>query len=154
MTLPILAAYLIRVFEGFKDTAYWDQYGKRWTIGFGHTLNVKEGDTCTLEQATAWMAQDFAPLFVLVKDRPMIEAAALVSFGYNCGIGALKQVLDGEISILHEEFMIEPSDVPYGEMSGGVKLPGLVARRHLEAALIEASRQSVQAITSTPTVSS
>jgi lysozyme len=146
MTIATLAAYLIRVFEGFRSQAYWDANGKRWTIGFGHTYNVKQGDICTIEEAIVWMEQDFTLLIYAVKDRPLIEAAALVSFGYNCGIGALKRVLDGEISILHEEFMVEPEDIPYGESSGGVTLAGLQARRHLEAALIEASRQTVQAV--------
>lgn len=138
MTVAELAAKMIQVFEGCKLKAYWDKDGRVWTIGFGHTRGVKEGDTCTLEQATTWLAQDCAPLISLVEGRPLIEAAALVSFGYNCGVGALRQVIGGAIQIKGGQFIKNGS--PFGETSGGNQLPGLVARRALEASLIEASR--------------
>jgi len=133
-----LAAKLEVAFEGCKLRAYWDPNGRVWTIGLGHTAGVKEGDTCTVEQAAAWLAEDNARLIALVSDRPLIEAAALISFGYNCGVGALRRVLSGSITVDHEEFMA--GEDPYGEVSGGVRLAGLVSRRQLEAALIEASR--------------
>lgn len=44
--------------EGFSLTAYLDSVGV-WTIGYGHTP-CREGDTCTQEQADAWLAQDLA----------------------------------------------------------------------------------------------
>jgi len=99
---------------------------------------LKAGDTITQEQAAALLEADAAPLIKLVEDRPLIAAAALVSFGINCGEGALRRVLSGSIAIDHEEFM-SGADA-YGESSGGARLPGLVARRQLEAALIEAER--------------
>lgn len=136
--IALLAAKLIQAIEGCRLVAYWDKTGKKWTIGFGHTANVKEGDVITYEQALAFFEQDAAPLIALVQDRPVFEAAALVSFGYNCGIVPLHRVLAGEIGIEHEEFMI--GEDPFGEKSGGVKLPGLVGRRQLEAAMIEVSR--------------
>jgi lysozyme len=138
MTIAQLAAKLIQTFEGCKLTAYWDPNGKVWTIGFGHTKVVTRGDVITLEKAVELLAEDSAPLITLVQDRPLLEAASLVSFGYNCGIGALKRVLNGEITVDHEEFMAGPN--AYGESAGGTKLPGLVSRRQLEAALIEVSR--------------
>ena len=140
MTIALLAAKLIQSFEGCKLTAYWDKTGKVWTIGFGHTKKVTNGDTITFDQAVALFEQDSAPLITLVQDRPLVEAAALVSFGYNCGIGALQRVLSGSIHIEHEEFMAD--ETPYGETSGGVRLPGLYSRRQLEAALVESSRGS------------
>jgi GH24 family phage-related lysozyme (muramidase) len=140
MTVATLAAALIRSFEGCKLAAYWDATGKKWTIGFGHTLNVKQHDTCTMEQAAEWLAQDCAPLFQDVAGLSLIEAAALVSFGYNCGQLPLHWIEIGEITISDERFWF--GDKPYGETSGGQHLPGLEARRHLEASLIEASRQS------------
>ena len=138
MTIALLAAKLIQSFEGCKLTAYWDKTGKVWTIGFGHTKKVTNGDTITFDQAVALFEQDSALLIALVQDRPLVEAAALVSFGYNCGIGALQRVLGGSIHIEHEEFMA--GEIPYGETSGGVRLPGLYSRRQLEAALVESSR--------------
>lgn len=138
MTIALLAAKLIQVFEGCKLKAYWDPTGKVWTIGFGHTKKVTCGDTITFEQAVELFAQDAAPLIALVQDRLLVEAAALVSFGYNCGIGALQRVLSGDIRVVGEQFVA--NGVPYGEVSGGVHLPGLATRRGLEAALVEASR--------------
>ena len=133
MTISLLAAKLIQSFEGCKLTAYWDKTGRVWTIGFGHTKGVANGDAITFDQAVALLEQDAAPLITLVQDRPLVEAAALVSFGYNCGIGALERVLSGSINIEHEEFVCE-GDIVYGEVSG------VRTRRELEAALIEASR--------------
>jgi lysozyme len=43
--------------EGLRLTAYDDGNGK-WTIGYGHTLEVNQGDTCTKEQALAWLEED------------------------------------------------------------------------------------------------
>jgi lysozyme len=138
MTTLLLASKLITVFEGCRLLAYWDPNGKLWTIGFGHTQGVREGMTITMEQAIQFLAEDCAPLLELVKDRPVLEAAALVSFGYNCGKGALQRVLAGEITIEHEEFLAE--QYAYGQSSGGKTLAGLAARRALEASLIETSR--------------
>ena len=141
ITTAQLAAYLIHTFEGMRTVAYWDPHGKVWTCGFGHVSGVVEGTTCTIEEAIVWLAQDSAPLLEMVKDRPVVEAAALVSFGYNCGAGALRRVLSGDVQIVHEEFMTGAgTGAAYGESSGGAVLPGLVARRNLEAALVEASR--------------
>lgn len=125
MTTLELAARLIRVFEGLRLTAYRDTGGV-WTIGFGHTSGVKEGDTCTLEDAQAWLAEDSKALLQQVTGLPALTGAAYVSFGYNCGAGALKRVLSGASRL--EDFN--------HDRKGNV-LPGLVARRGLEAALIE-----------------
>lgn len=43
--------------EGCRLKAYLDT-GDVWTIGWGHTRGVKEGDTCTQEQADAWLNED------------------------------------------------------------------------------------------------
>jgi lysozyme len=109
--------------------AYWDKTGKVWTIGFGHTRTAREGMVITQQQADALFAADCVPLLQLVAERPVIQAAALVSFGYNCGAGALRELLAGEIYLPQ-----------YGRRSGGVELAGLAARRDLEAALIQASK--------------
>jgi lysozyme len=132
MTTAQLSARLIQLAEGCKLRAYWDDTGKRWTIGFGHTLTAKSGMTITQAQADELFAQDCAPLLQMVADKPVIEAAALVDFGFNCGAEALRRLLAGEISLSS-----------YGRTSGGVVLAGLSARRDLESALITASRDRV-----------
>ena len=128
LTTASLAARLIRVFEGCKLVAYWDRTGKTWTVGFGHTLTAHEGMRITQAQADEFLVSDCAPLLDLVTGLPLLKAAVLVSFGYNCGIGALRRVMSGEIQLQQ-----------YGRTSGGVELPGLAARRDLEAALIESA---------------
>jgi GH24 family phage-related lysozyme (muramidase) len=129
MEIKDLAFSLISVFEGCKLYAYWDLTGHCWTIGYGHTKTAKYNMRITQEQAEQLFKEDCDPLFQLVKELPALEAAALISFGYNCGIGALKKLLQGEIKVLE-----------YGNTSGGIRLPGLVSRRRLENALIETSR--------------
>ena len=128
MTPQELASALIRVFEGCRLTSYRDTGGV-WTIGFGHTgPDVVEGLTITQDQADAFLAADSTPLFTAVAGRPVIQQAALVSFGYNCGLSKLEEVLAGHSLIgqfVHDRH--------------GNVLPGLEARRALEEALVAAT---------------
>jgi lysozyme len=146
-----LALKLIQALEGLRLTAYWDYYGKRWTIGFGHTgPDVRGNQTISLDTAYALATVDMLPLDQLVKGLPILQAAALISFGYNCGRDALKRVLSGSITVDHEEFWARESQttntlVIYGASSGGKVLEALQARRALEASLIEASKALVGA---------
>lgn len=126
MTVQILAAVLIRVFEGCKLTAYRDTGGVL-TIGFGHTgPDVVEGMTITFQQAEDFLWKDAAPLFTLVADKPVSAGAAYVSFGYNCGRHSLELVLAGQATLTN-----------FNHDRHGNVLPGLVSRRALEQALIE-----------------
>ena len=134
-----LAGCLIRCFEGLRLEAYQDTGGV-WTIGYGHTAFVKAGTTCTAEQAEDWLEQDAAPLFdtaahygtlasLTDTDSPVKRSvpatAALISFGYNLGLVPLQHVLE------------EVADITaFVHDRHGNVLPGLVARRALEAALI------------------
>ena len=151
MTALQLALKLIQALEGLRLTAYWDPYGKCWTIGFGHTgPDVREGQTISLTMAFAFAALDMLPLAQLVKGKPVLEGAALISFGYNCGKYSLSRVLSGSIVVNHEEFWAPESQttntlVVYGESSGGRVLEALQARRGLEASLIELSRSMAAA---------
>lgn len=125
MNTEYLASVLIRVFEGVRLTAYQDSGGV-WTIGYGHTGNdVVAGQTITIEKASELLAKDAAPLFKAIEGIPMVAAAAYVSFGYNCGLHTLELVLSGRATLKH-----------YVHDRHGNVLPGLVARRELESALI------------------
>ena len=86
---------LIRKWEGCKLTAYKDVAGV-WTIGYGHTEKVKEGDTCTPEQAEYWLAEEVEWFQKGVLGSCKIppnsnQLTALVSFTYNLGLGNLRQ---------------------------------------------------------------
>ena len=124
-----LCATLLGVLEGEALKAYQDSGGV-WTIGFGHTAGVTAGMTCTHEEAAAWLAEDAAPLFAELEGRRALEVAAYVSFGYNCGAGALARVLTGKDTI---------SNPVHTTDRHGVVLGGLVKRRRLELAMIGAA---------------
>ena len=47
----------IRRFEGFRGKAYQDAKGV-WTIGYGHTIQVKEGDIVTRKEAEQLLCDD------------------------------------------------------------------------------------------------
>ena len=128
ITLQQLAAALIAVFEGCRLTAYQDSGGV-WTIGIGHTgADVKPGLQITPEQCGQFFEQDQAHLLQMVAGKPLIAAAALVSFGFNCGAGSLAKVLAGTDTIDNPKYT--------HDMKGHV-LPGLVARRRLELLLTQ-----------------
>ena len=122
-----LAAALIAVFEGERLEAYQDSGGV-WTIGIGHTKGAHEGQMITHEMAVQLFAEDAAPLLKMVADRPVLEAAALVSFGFNCGAHNLALILAGQ------GLITDP--VHTTDRHGNVLLRGLVARRRLEETLI------------------
>lgn len=134
MTAAQIAACIQRLAEGCHLVAYWDPNGKVWTIGYGHTAGVVEGQTCTVEQAEAWLEEDNAALVAMVAGLPLFQAAALLDFGFNCGSGALHRVLTGDITVTEDGFLTSDGSL-YGRVSGGVVLGGLDARRKLEAAL-------------------
>lgn len=135
-----LARVLIHMFEGVKLTAYQDS-GKVWTIGFGHTKDVAAGQTITMSQAEEFFEQDAAPLFAAVENKPPVEAAALVCFGFNCGLGAMKRVISGDITVEVDGFYTTRQErAPYGIRAGTQVLQGLKTRRAIEAALIGAAR--------------
>jgi lysozyme len=95
MKLSKVGANLIKKYEGCRLKAYKCPAGV-WTIGFGHTGNVKEGQVITQVQADDLFNKD-VQRFVdgvnkLVKvDINQNQFDALVSFAYNLGVGALKK---------------------------------------------------------------
>lgn len=123
-----LAFALLSTIEGLRLTAYPDSGGVP-SIGFGHTQDVKLGDTCIPDQAKAWLVSDAAPLFKDVANLPPVAAAAYISFGYNCGRSALLLVLEGKAVLTH--FI--------HDRHGNVD-QGLVNRRNLENLLIESTK--------------
>lgn len=79
-------------FEGLSLVAYPDPQsgGPPWTIGFGHTHGVKEGDTCTLEEAYDLLDQDLMIAEDAIARQVKVpltqgEYDALASFIHNFG---------------------------------------------------------------------
>jgi len=88
---------LIIDFEGMKLEAYPDPktHGDPWTIGIGHTGTVKEGDTCTREEAIAWLREDCVEAEQCIDahiqvDLNQNQRDALISFVFNLGCHAVK----------------------------------------------------------------
>lgn len=145
----------IRKHEGLRLKAYPDPAsgGAPWTIGYGHTKNVRRGDTCTLEQAEAWLDADLADAYAVV-DRAVKVALtepqrdALASFVFNIGPG-YKGVKDGLVSLKNGQpstllrrlnagdYVAAASQFPLWTKAGrsGKVMPGLVKRRGEERAL-------------------
>lgn len=95
MTHSQQATEFIKQFEGFSPATYQDQRGI-WTIGYGHTSGVKEGDLCTPTQATAWLNEDIGWVDSVLAHRcetiPLTQDQydALTSFIYNIGSGSFE----------------------------------------------------------------
>lgn len=129
---------LIKEYEGFRANAYLDTGGVP-TIGYGHTRGVKMGQTCTPEQAEAWLEADLdsaeSDVSKLVKV-PLTDNqfAALVSFTFNLGGARLgKSTL---LKLLNAgDYAGAGGQFKFWVFDNGKKLSGLVKRRAAEAAL-------------------
>lgn len=95
MKLNLAGFELIKSFEGLRLEAYQCQAGK-WTIGYGHTGDVKKGDRITEHQADAILDVDLdrfergVSTYVKV---PVNENqfSALVSLAFNIGLPAFAE---------------------------------------------------------------
>lgn len=96
MKTSALGQAAIRERESLKLKAYQDGGGV-WTIGYGHTLGVKDGDVITEAQANAFLMFDLIRFENAVNKHLTVtliqcEFDALVSFAFNCGIAAADPV--------------------------------------------------------------
>lgn len=82
----------IEQWEGLRLESYQDGAGV-WTIGFGHTGNVKPGQVCKAEQASKWLRADLLEAEMTVDRFVKVELSdnqfgALVAFVFNVGVAA------------------------------------------------------------------
>ena len=129
---------LIKHFEGFEDTAYLCP-ANVWTIGYGRTRNVKEGDRITEAQAERDLLEELEEFKHQVLHSVKVELTqneldALTSWTYNLGVGNLKS-----ITLLKKLNAGSKDEVPaemlrWNKASGKV-LAGLTKRREAEAEL-------------------
>lgn len=134
---------IVREFEGCRLEAYVCPAGVL-TIGWGHTgPDVTEGLVWTQQQADAALDAELSNFrAAAVKLLPMLprwnaqQQAAIVSFTYNVGTGALeestlrKRLLAGE-----DPALVVREELPRWNKGGGGVLEGLVRRRAAEVAL-------------------
>lgn len=136
------AIELIKEFEGFKETAYKCPAGV-WTIGYGWTHGVKEGDTITEEKASELVQQEVAKIagqleatldtdvFASLTDN---QVCVLIDFVYNLGLGNFKDSTLCKM-IKSGQIMEAGNQFERWVKSGNKVLPGLVNRREAEKKL-------------------
>lgn len=143
---------LIKKYEGCRLEAYQDSVGI-WTIGYGHTAGVQDGDTCTQDQADQWLADDLIQAEQAVQGAITVsltdgEYGALVSFCYNVGPGVpgrkdgLIHLVGGGPSHLliycnQSNFDLAAAEFPKWARAGGVVIQGLMNRRLDEQSLFQ-----------------
>jgi GH24 family phage-related lysozyme (muramidase) len=150
---PCLA--IVREFEGCKLKAYPDPGtgGDPWTIGWGSTgPGIGPGTVWTQRQADERLAADLRQFHHgVLTVLPMAaewsggRQAALVSFAYNVGIGALqestlrKRLINGD-----DPALVVREELPRWNRGGSGVMPGLVRRRSAEVALFTGKPQQEQ----------
>lgn len=125
---------LIKRFEGCRLTAYKCPAGV-WTIGYGHTAGVKEGQKISQAQAEAYLRADLEKYEKKVEKYSSTyrwtqnEFDAMVSFAYNLG-SIDKLTADGTRAkaVIAEKMLL------YNKAEGKV-LEGLTKRRQAEREL-------------------
>lgn len=138
----------LKNYERFRPTAYPATAEERrrgiWTIGWGHTKGVKEGDTCTMGQADQWLHDDTMEACRHVNEAVTVTLTqaqfdALASLFFNCGYGRK----DGIPNDLADSTLLKLLNA--GDYEGaagqfkrwdrqaGKELDGLLKRREAEA---------------------
>lgn len=124
--------------EGMRLDAYQCSAGV-WTIGVGHTKGVKKGDKITEAQALEWLIDDVIPCEIAVNELvkvPISQGAydALVSLIFNIGRGAFAS--STLIKLLNRgDYTGAAGQFERWCRAGGAVIPGLMKRRHAEAAM-------------------
>ena len=131
---------LIKKFEGCELEAYKCAAGV-WTIGYGHTKDVREGMTISKEQADNMLLNELDVYCLHVEkavkvDLKQCEFDALVSWTYNLGPTNLNN--STMLKVLNDkDFNEVPHQLKRWNKADGKVLQGLVRRREAEALLFE-----------------
>lgn len=126
---------LTEKFEGCRLISYQDVKGV-WTIGYGHTLGVKEGQKCSQDQADSWLAEDVSWAEASVNRLVHVpvtqeEFDALVDFTFNVGVGAFANSTMLRRLNVNDHGGAAAEFLKWG-YAGGVEVAGLLARRAAE----------------------
>lgn len=140
---------LIKEFEGFSSTPYWDSTGKVWTIGYGITgKGVTKNTPAISEQQATKLLMDHVALVeegvhkLVTAPINQNQFDALVSFAYNVGLDIDDDTQAeglGDSTLLRllnlHRYFDAADEFPKWVYSGGIKLAGLVRRRNREKEL-------------------
>ena len=131
---------LIKKFEGCELKAYQCSAGV-WTIGYGHTKDVEEGDTISKDQAEEMLVEELHEYENYVNEYVNVALSqnqfdALVSWVYNLGPANLKA--STMLKVLNDgKYEEVPYQMKRWNKAGGKVLDGLVRRREAEALLYQ-----------------
>jgi len=131
---------LIKKFEGCELEAYKCAAGV-WTIGYGSTKGVKEGDTLTKEETDNLLLHEMDEYegYVLeAVEMPLSQHQfdAIVSWTFNLGPSNLKA--STMLKVLNKgNYEDVPAQIKRWNKAGGKVLEGLIRRREAEALLFE-----------------
>lgn len=132
----VLALTPLMLGEGLRTHAYIPVPGDRWTICYGETVGVKQGDVATpvackamlLESVKGRVAEMQKCLKVPVSP---VTAQAMIRFSYNVGNGPFCKRVAADFNAGHAAAGC--NWMRQYVWSGGRKYPGLIARRKGEA---------------------
>lgn len=140
------AKRIIKEFEGCRLIAYKCPAGV-WTIGFGATtINgrpVKQGDKLTEQQADDLLemqiehfAKGLFKLLPLARDWNGSRVAALLSWAFNVGLGAVEEsTLRQRLLAGQDPNQVIREELPKWDKANGQALAGLTRRREAEVRL-------------------
>lgn len=137
---------LIKRFEGLALKAYRCP-ADVWTIGYGHTKGVHEGDTTTEAKAEVLLRQDMQEAIKAVAQNVKVKLndnqfGALVSFVFNVGRAAFEG--STLLRLLNKGWFEQvPAQLARWNKANSTELDGLTKRRRAEAALWN-SKEGVQ----------
>mgnify|MGYP003638022248 CR=1 FL=1 len=131
---------LIKKFEGCETTAYQDSVGV-WTIGFGHTKGVQEGQSCSMQDAETMLSEEMDEYEGYINsmvdvDLNQNEFDSLVAWVYNLGPTNLRESTLLKILNAGDKDGI-PEQINRWNRAGGKILQGLVRRRQAESLMFQ-----------------
>lgn len=139
MITGISGKELIKARETLRLKAYKPTPYDVWTIGWGTTLGVRQGDVITEDQAEAYLARDLASVERCININVTVQLTqnqfdALASFVYNLGCTAFKN--STLLRLINEDQFAEAADqfARWNKQNGKV-LAGLSVRRNEEREL-------------------
>ena len=127
---------LIKKFEGCELEAYQDSVGV-WTIGYGHTKEVKEGNKINQDEAEHLLQEEMPEYEGYINEMVNVPLAqnqfdALCSWVFNLGSGNLSSsTLLKKLN--NSEYDEVPAQIRRWNKAGGKVLDGLIRRREAEA---------------------
>lgn len=137
---PAIASDFVKQFEGREQKAYRCSAGV-WTVGYGHTNGVKEGEEISLAEAEQLLVEDLAAIaddLNRLVNEPVSEGQyiALLSLAFNVGASAIKKstLL---FHLNHGRYEDAAAEFDKWIYAGGKLSEGLKRRRAAERSLFE-----------------